>query len=119
MPPLIYKPPKGLAERSYLYDYRCYVNKQYGLSLQTYDDLHEFSVHRSNNFWTSLWNYLPVKASKQPIQAVDESIPIDEFPQFHNRVQLNYAENLFSQIGGTVAVNAISEENLHMPEEVS
>ena len=119
MPPCIYEPPVGFVERSYLYDYRRYVNKQYGLSLQSYDDLHDFSVQRPNDFWMSLWNYLPVKASVLPTRAVDESVPIDEFPQFYDGARLNYAENLLSRTGSDIAVKAINEERLHAPDEVS
>ena len=63
MPPKIYEPPPGLVEKSYLHEYRRRVNEEFRLSLQTYDDLHTFSVRRPNDFWMSLWTYLPVKAS--------------------------------------------------------
>lgn len=119
MPPLIYQPPKGFAEKSYLHDYRRYVNKQYNFALKTYDELHDFSIQRPNDFWMSLWKYLPLKASVQPTRAVDESIPIDGFPQFYEGARLNYAENLLSRTGGDIAVKAINEQTLEKPEEVS
>lgn len=119
MPPCIYTPDPDFVEKSYLTEYRRYVNKQFNLCLQTYDELHDFSVGRPNDFWMSLWNYLPVKASKQPYQAVDESVPIDKLPQFYDGALLNYAENMLSRSGPEIAVKAINEKNLDAPEEVS
>ena len=119
MPPQIYTPPPGLAEKSYLHDYKRQVNNQFGLSLETYYDLHEFSVKRPNDFWMSLWNYLPVKACVQPVRAIDDSKRIDEFPQFYEGARLNYSENLLSKTGSAIAVKAISEATLDKPEEVS
>ncbi|KAF7188386.1 hypothetical protein HII31_10048 [Pseudocercospora fuligena] len=66
MPPKIFEPDPAFVEKSYLTEYRRYVNDQFKLSLKTYDDLWRFSVDRPNDFWMSLWNYLPVKASVQP-----------------------------------------------------
>ena len=119
MPPCIWKPSKEFIEKSYLTDYRRYVNKHYNLSLETYQDLHSFSVNRPNNFWLSLWEYLPIKASIQPTRGVDESLTIDQFPQFYEGASLNYAENLLSRTGSGIAVKAINEETLHAPEGVS
>ena len=119
MPPLIYQPLRGFSEKSYLHDYRRYVNKQYNLAVKTYDELHDFSVQHPNDFWLSLWKYLPLKASVQPTRAVDESILIDEFPQFYEGARLNYAENLLSRTGGDIAVKAINEQTLEEPDELS
>ena len=119
MPPCIYTPPPGLEEKSYLADYRKAVNKQFGLALKDYHQLQKFSVDRPNDFWLSLWNYLPIKASVQPKRGVDESKRIDEFPTFYDGARLNYAENLLSRTGSDIAVRAISEANLDKPQDVS
>ena len=116
-PPCIYTPPPNY--KSYLSDYRSYINKNYETSLKTYNDLHNFSIQRPNDFWTSLWDFLPVKASVQPIRGVDESIPIDKIPKFYDRARLNYAENILSQTGKDIAVTEISETNLFNPKHTS
>ena len=119
MPPLIYEPSKEFIDKSYLTEFRRTVNKNHKLNLETYNDLRKWSVDRPNDFWMSLWNYHPVKASVQPNKAVDESIPIDEFPEFYEGSRLNYAENLLSRTGSDIAVKALSEATLGSPEEVS
>ena len=112
-PQPIYTPPPGF--KSYLDEYRLRVNQRYGLSLKTYHDLQSWSVEQPNDFWTSLWDYLRVKASAQPTRAIDESISIDQLPQFYEGARLNYAENLLSQTGSTIAVKEISEANMEKP----
>ena len=113
----IYTPPANF--RSYLDDYRTKVNSEFGTKLNTYHDLQSWSVEHPNDFWTSLWNYLPVKASVQPKKGIDESTPIDEIPQFYEDCRLNYAENLLSRTGSDIAVKALSEANMSRPEEIS
>ena len=119
MPPKIFEPDPEFVKNSNLTDYRRYVNQRYNLSLKTYDDLRKFSIDRPNEFWLSLWYYLPIKASSQPTRGVDELIPIDELPEFYEGSKLNYAENLLSRTGSDIAVQALNEQNLDSPEKVS
>lgn len=124
MPPLIYEPSRAFIERSYLTEYRRYVNtKHYGLNFQDYDSLHQWSVTSCNDFWMSLWNYLTekglLKASRQPRYAVDESIPIDQLPEFYPGSRLNYAEVMLGGRGNEIAIRCMDEENLDRPEDVS
>lgn len=55
----------------------------------------------------------------QPHNAIDESIPIDKIPQFYDGARLNYAENLLSRTGSDIAVQALSEEQMNNPEQLS
>lgn len=112
----IYTPPASF--KSYLDDYRSLVNKRYNLTLKTYHDLHHFSITRPNDFWLSLWSYLPIKASIQPHRALDESIPIDDFPTFYDGARLNYAENLLSRTGSDIAVKALNEASIDGTEKL-
>ena len=119
MPPKIYDVDPAFVEKSNLTHFRQQINQKHSLSLQTYQDLHKFSIDRPNDFWLSLWEYLPIKASSQPTRGVDESIPIDQLPQFYDGARLNYAENLLSKTGSDIAVQALNEQNLDSPESVS
>lgn len=85
----VYTPPKGL--RTALDDFREYVNKSYHLQLsrlssilftklscgsgqflsihkylESYDELHDFSINRLNDFWMSLWKFTGIRASVHP-----------------------------------------------------
>lgn len=116
-PQPIYTPPPGL--KTSLDDYRTTVNQRFNLNLKTYNELHHFSVSRPNDFWLSLWFFLPVKASAQPALAVDETIPIDQIPSFYASSRLNYAENLLSRTGPAIAIKAINEATPWTAEEAS
>lgn len=116
----IFTPDPEFVKRSYLTDYRTKVNKKFGLNLQTYHDLQKWSCDKPNDFWISLWDYLPIKASVQPKNGVDEKISIDKLPKFYDGARLNYAENILSQTGSAIAVKALSEVNLDKgPDEIS
>ena len=110
----IYIPPPGL--RTKLDDFREYVNKKHQLQLQSYDDLHKFSITRLNDFWMSIWKYVDIKASKQPTKAIVDYARIHEFPSFFEDARLNYAENMLCGDDNAVAVIEINELNLHKPK---
>ncbi|OAG34353.1 acetoacetate-CoA ligase [Fonsecaea monophora] len=109
----VYIPPPGL--RTAWEDFQTYVNRRYGLRLQTYADLHAFSINRLNDFWMALWRFLDIKASVHPKVAVDENIPIDQFPLFFQEARLNFAENMLCGDDDRVAVIDVNEENLSSP----
>ena len=111
----IYTPPNGL--RTSLDDFQKYVNRKHSLQLQSYDDLHRFSVTRLNDFWLSVWTYANVKASKQPSGAVEDNARIDNFPKFFEDARLNYAENLLCGDDDEVAVIEMNELNLCEPKK--
>lgn len=51
------------------------------------------------------------------MQAVDEKVPIDQFPLFFEETKLNFAENLlFRKLDG-IAVIDVNESNLDNPTE--
>ena len=70
-----------------------FVNKRYGQSLNSYDDLYNWSVDKIPDFWASLWEFADIKASK-PYDAVvtdlDKMLGARWFPG----ARLNFAENL-------------------------
>lgn len=88
----VYTPPPGL--RTPLDDFREFLNLKYSLSLSTanplhnfdqdafvfsrdyadaslvqsgtFADVHDFSIHRLNDFWLSFWDFTKVRASSRP-----------------------------------------------------
>ena len=110
----IYTPPRGF--RTNLDTFRDYINTTYSLDLTTYDELHNFSVTRLNDFWLSVWRFCDIKASVQPTLALEnDNPPIFPPPSFFPEVRLNYAENLLCGDDDAVAVIEMNETNLHEP----
>ncbi|KIW85993.1 acetoacetate-CoA ligase [Fonsecaea pedrosoi CBS 271.37] len=113
-----YVPPPGL--RTQLDDFKDVVNRKYGLNLESYADLHRFSVTRLNDFWMTVWEFAGVKASVHPSKAIeDDNAVIDEFPSFFKGAQLNLAENLLDPKFHGLAVVSMNESNFSSPDEYS
>ncbi|KAF2087845.1 acetoacetate-CoA ligase [Saccharata proteae CBS 121410] len=71
-----------------------HVNGKHGVQLQTYKDLHQWSVDNISAFWGEVWHYVGIKASKPYLEVVDEKAPMFPRPTFFKGAELNFAENL-------------------------
>ena len=104
--------------------------------IETCWDLHDFSVNRMNDFWMSFWKFAEIKASRHPTKicirascdvfarltftyAVDESIPIDQFPKFFEEARLNWAENVLCGKDDDLMIRSINETTLDTPDKYS
>lgn len=71
------------------------LNKDKGLNLENYHELHKYSTDNYPEFWEYLWNYFGIKCSVKPTSPViDKSIPMNKIPQWFKGARMNYAENL-------------------------
>lgn len=62
-----------------------------------------------------LHNHLHVNSN----QAINETLRIDQFPQFFEDSMLNYAENMLRPRGSGVAVKCMNELSLNTPKSVT
>jgi len=89
----IWKPSEERKRAANMTRFMDFVNKRYGQSLNSYDDLYNWSVDNIPDFWASLWEFADIKASK-PYDAVvtdlDKMLGARWFPG----ARLNFAENL-------------------------
>lgn len=69
------------------------VNRRFGKSFSTYFDLYEWSVSAIPDFWSSVWSFVDIKASRIPDRAVED---LNRFPgtKWFPGAELNFAENL-------------------------
>ncbi|KAK5202478.1 hypothetical protein LTR41_011772 [Exophiala xenobiotica] len=113
-----YVPPPGL--RTPLDEFRDLINRKYNLKLETYPQLHAFSVTRLNDFWLTVWEFTGVKASVHPSKAIDDDAAIDQFPAFFQGARLNFAENMMTgKDDNDLAVIEMNETNMSQPKEYS
>lgn len=71
------------------------ANSEYSLNLDSYAELHQWSVDNREDFWSLLWRYAGVKAS-QPFTSVlsdGEKMP---GARWFEGARLNFAENLLA-----------------------
>lgn len=112
----IYTPAPGF--RTNLDDFRDYISKTYDLDLKTYQELHNFSITRLNDFWLSIWRYMNLKSDVRPTKALDsDKPPIYPPPKFFPEIRLNYAENLLCGEDNATAVIEMNETNIHSPRK--
>jgi acetoacetyl-CoA synthetase len=69
------------------------VNEQYGLEIDSYGQLYDWSVEHIPDFWASMWEFGGIKASRPYAEVVDD---LKRFPgaKWFGGARLNFAENL-------------------------
>ena len=70
-----------------------FVNRKYGLGLDCYDELYDWSVARIPDFWAAMWDFAGIRASRPYDRVIDDPA---EFPgaKWFEGARLNFAENL-------------------------
>jgi len=69
------------------------VNKQYGLEINSYDQLYKWAIENIQDFWAAMWEFGEIKASRRYDVVIDD---LNEFPgaKWFVGARLNFAENL-------------------------
>ncbi|WVQ99868.1 acetoacetate-CoA ligase [Kwoniella sp. CBS 9459] len=87
---LLWSPSDPSSTQTHLF--RDHINKIYGLSLNSYEDLWEWSITHRGQFWSAVWDWERVIGTKGE-HAVDEHArPVDN-PLWFQDASLNWAEN--------------------------
>jgi len=70
-----------------------FVNKKYGLNINSYDELYNWSIDKIPDFWAAIWDFVDIKASRKYDEIVDD---LTKFPgaKWFSGARLNFAENL-------------------------
>lgn len=69
------------------------VNEKYGLGVDSYHQLWNWSVENIADFWAAMWEFADIKASRGYTEVVDD---LGKFPgaRWFSGARLNFAENL-------------------------
>ncbi len=70
-----------------------FVNEKHGLEISSYDELYNWSIRNTQDFWVAMWEFGEIKASRGYDVAVDD---LNKFPgaKWFVGARLNFAENL-------------------------
>lgn len=74
------------------------INQTYGIELQGFDQLYDWSIQEVDEFWQQVWAFCDVIAGMQGTTVV-EYRDVMEKAKFFPQARLNYAENLLRQTG--------------------
>ncbi|KAK5663132.1 hypothetical protein OQA88_6549 [Cercophora sp. LCS_1] len=78
------------------------INKKHGLQLDTFNDLHNFSLTRRSDFWAHVFDTSGFIHGGRYTAVVDESLPISAIPKWFPGASLNFAENMLFTRNGAV-----------------
>lgn len=91
------------------------VNKQFGLSLKTYNDLYTWSVENVPEFWSLVWDETNVIGEKGSSVVDSGALPVDN-PTWFPDARLNWAENMLRlQYSHKTALISTGERNSISP----
>ncbi len=80
-------------ENSNLSAYQRFISGEHGLSFSNYQQLHQWSVANSEDFWESIWQFSGVISSRRYDEVLEDK---ERFPgaRWFPGAELNFAENL-------------------------
>ncbi|KAI7830941.1 acetoacetyl-CoA synthetase-like protein [Kickxella alabastrina] len=102
--------PKNPAQTN-THTFRRFVNAKRGLSLETYDELHAWSVDDIESFWSDVWEYTGTVSSRPYSQVLEQGKTMDEIPKWFIGAKLNYTENVFAAVADSqrIAIHSVGE----------
>ena len=89
----IWAPSKEWEKQANMTVFREFVNKKFGKSFKTYDELYSWSVEEISDFWESMWQYGQIKHSVAYERVVTNAGNMLECRWFEG-ARLNFAENM-------------------------
>jgi acetoacetyl-CoA synthetase len=100
-------------ETTQMWEFLQLVNKKYGTSFHTYQQLHRWSLENTTEFWAKIWDYCGIRHSQQYQQVVDNPATMWPRSAWFKGAKLNFAENLLFPIQkvseSDVAVISVTE----------
>jgi acetoacetyl-CoA synthetase len=105
----LWTPSDDRAREANLTKFISFVNQKYGLRVKSYSELHRWSVDQTADFWSAVWDYTGIIASRRFDKVVDD---ITRFPgaKWFLGARLNFAENLLRRRDESIALVSRSEE---------
>lgn len=78
--------------------YRAHINQKFKQKLNSSQELHQWSVHNLQDFWTDLHAYTGIIPSLPATitTAFDTTVPMENVPEFFRGAMVNYAENVLT-----------------------
>lgn len=89
----LWQPPDSFKQNSRISDYLDWLNTNYNLGFNSYQELWEWSVEDTRLFWGTIWKYFEV-ISHTPYSVVHTDDQMPETKWFPGAT-LNYAEHIF------------------------
>jgi acetoacetyl-CoA synthetase len=100
---ILWKPTKKQIQDSQMTRFTEFVNNHHQLSLQNYDELHNWSVNNIADFWQIFWEFSTIIHTGEIETVVDDDSKMPGAKWFSG-VKLNFAENLLRHRDDKIAL---------------
>jgi acetoacetyl-CoA synthetase len=100
---ILWKPTKNQIQDSQMTSFTEFVNYNYQLSLQNYNELHNWSVENIADFWHSIFDYSKIIHTDKIESIVDDDTKMPGAKWFSG-IKMNFAENLLSHRDDKIAI---------------
>jgi len=100
MTDLLWKPEEDTYANSAIKNFADTIAKNYGIQINEYEDLWQWSINEKEKFWSTLLQFLGIRYSGN----IDPVITSDELiydQKFFPNISLNYAENIILNLNNT------------------
>ena len=102
--PILWSPSDERIKSSQMFKFIQNINEKYNLNLDSFSQLHNWSIENKSDFWSSVWDFFAILGSKGSEPYIE---PINQMPgsKFFPNGSVNYAENMLSgNVSGTAIV---------------
>jgi acetoacetyl-CoA synthetase len=93
--PILWSPSNESVKSSQMFRFLQNINAKYGLNLDSFSELHNWSIKNKSEFWSSIWDFFKIIGSKGTEPYIE---PANKMPgsKFFPNGTVNYAENMLS-----------------------
>ena len=90
---VLWEPSEERKKQANMTRFISFVNEKYGLNIESYDELYDWSIEKIPEFWAAMWAFARITASHGYDEVVDD---LSKFPgaKWFCGARLNFAENL-------------------------
>jgi acetoacetyl-CoA synthetase len=106
----LWEPSKEKIISSHIYNLKLGINKKYNLELESYSELHLWTINNLDSFWSYVWDDLDIIYSKNYSKVLNRSNKMLESSWFQG-AKLNFAENLLRHRNQNIAIEFYNENN--------
>ena len=93
--PILWSPSNERVKSSQMFRFLQNINAKYDLNLDSFSELHNWSIENKSEFWSSIWDFFKIIGSKGKEPYIE---PANKMPRskFFPNGSVNYAENMLS-----------------------
>ena len=104
----LWAPTDSQIASSQMTAFQHFIERNYGITFESYKDLKEWSINNTAFFWQEIWDFCEIKCQKLPNDTIREP---ELFPgaQWFPGSQLNFAENMLRNRDEQPAIISLQE----------